>query len=154
MLQNNPNLDAAQIRNALTTTATSDGFTGAVPNEKWGYGKVDLLAALNYTTTVEETTDTPASPQAFALLDNYPNPFNPETRIAYAIPRAARVEIAVFDMLGRIVRTLLADHAAMGQYQMFWDGRDDQGELLGSGVYMYRMRAGNFVASKKMVLLR
>ncbi|MGH7494363.1 MAG: S8 family serine peptidase [bacterium] len=154
MLQNNPNLDAAQIRKALTTTATSDGFTGTVPNDKWGYGKADLLAALNYTTTVEERTETPGLPSAFALLDNYPNPFNPETRIAYEIPRAALVEIAVFDMLGRRVRTLIADHAAMGQYQMYWDGRNDQGQLLSSGVYMYKMRAGDFLASKKMVLLR
>jgi subtilisin family serine protease len=153
MLQRNPNLDAAQIRQALTATATTDGFTGQAPNNKWGYGKVDFLAALNYTTAVEERPNAPG-PQAFALLENYPNPFNPETQIAYEIPRAAQVEIAVFDMLGREVRTLQIDHAAAGRYQIFWDGRNNRGQLAGSGVYMYKMRAGNFVASRKMVLMR
>ncbi len=154
MLQSNPNLDAVQIRKALTTTAKTDGFTGAVPNDQWGYGKADFLAALNYVTSVEEDPGSSTPPQAFSLLANYPNPFNPETQIAYEIPLAARVEIAVFDMLGRQVRTLLADQATAGRHQIIWDGRNDQGQLLTSGVYVYQMRAGDFAASKKMVLLR
>jgi len=87
MLQKSPNLDAVQIRKALITTAKTDGATGAAPNDKWGYGKTDLLAALNYTTAVEEKTGAPAAPQTFALLPNYPNPFNPETQIVYELPR-------------------------------------------------------------------
>lgn len=154
LLQSNPNLDAAQIRKALTSTARADAFTGTVPNDRWGYGKVDFLAALNYVTSVDEKDDAQAAPQAFALLPNHPNPFNPVTQIAYELPRAAHVDIAVFDMLGRKVRTLVSTSMPAGRHETSWDGRNEQGLALSSGVYLYKMQAGNFITARKLVLAR
>lgn len=97
-------------------------------------------------------------PQAFALQRNYPNPFNPVTSIRFELPRAARVSITVYDMLGREVRTLIDDDSPAGYHQVQWDGTTDRGLPASSGMYTYRMTANDgesaFVATHKMMLLK
>jgi hypothetical protein len=93
-------------------------------------------------------------PETWSLSQNYPNPFNPETYIDYQVPHTEYVEIAVFNPLGQKVRTLLDGVEQAGTYSVKWDGRDDSGQPVASGIYFYRLEAGNFSQTKRMVLLR
>ncbi|MDZ7268351.1 MAG: Omp28-related outer membrane protein [candidate division KSB1 bacterium] len=91
----------------------------------------------------------------FELAANYPNPFNPETRIVYTLPTGARAlaTLVVISQLGQTVRTLVEQEQGGGRYQVTWDGRDDRGQRVRSGVYFYRLRHGNLQEARKMVLL-
>ena len=103
-----------------------------------------------------ESTVTAASdhPAVFALRANVPNPFNPETIIPFEMGAAGRVDIVVFDIAGRRVRTLVSEYHGAGPGTARWDGRDDLGKPVTSGVYFCRMSAGDFSASRKIVLLK
>ncbi len=90
----------------------------------------------------------------FDLVQNYPNPFNPYTRINYQIPVDCNVSLRIYDVSGRLVRTLVDDHKNRGRHTIIWDGRDATGRQLASGIYFYRIQAGTFVETKRMVLLR
>ncbi|MEW6050225.1 MAG: Ig-like domain-containing protein [Candidatus Zixiibacteriota bacterium] len=93
-------------------------------------------------------------PDEFQLAQNYPNPFNPETAIEYAVASRSPVRIEVFNVLGQCVRVLLDEVKAAGNYQMTWDGTDQIGNLVSTGMYLYRIQAGDFVQTKKMLLLK
>ncbi|KXK55917.1 MAG: peptidase S8/S53 subtilisin kexin sedolisin [Chlorobi bacterium OLB5] len=88
-------------------------------------------------------------PKIFKLSQNYPNPFNPITKINYSLPRAVKVNIQVYDILGRLVKTLVNENKDAGNYEVQFDGTG-----LASGVYFYRIEAGEFKDSKKMVLVK
>jgi len=103
---------------------------------------------------VEEEMTEEEVPAEFSLSSNYPNPFNPETRISYFIPRVSHVKLQIFNILGHKIRTLVDEDQAAGRKGVLWDGRDDQGEQVASGVYLYRLQAGDLSESKKMVLMR
>jgi hypothetical protein len=98
--------------------------------------------------------DEPELPISFALEQNYPNPFNPSTLIVYSIPRRSFVELAVFNLLGERVATLESAMRGAGEHCVEWDGRDDTGESVASGVYLYRLTAEGQAASRKMLLLK
>ena len=105
------------------------------------------------TAVLEEQTD--ALPQSFILSQNYPNPFNSATVIHFALPTAADVELAIFNLAGQQVATLADGAHAAGTYILRWDGYDDDGRTLASGVYLYRLRAGKQqVETRKLVLVR
>ena len=93
-------------------------------------------------------------PEAFTLEPNYPNPFNPATRIAFALPEAADVRLAVYDVTGREVAVLAEGPKAAGAYAVEWAGRDGAGRVVPSGVYLYRLEAGTFTQTRRMVLLK
>ena len=98
-------------------------------------------------------------PEKTALLANYPNPFNPETWIPYQLAESAEVTLTIYDMNGRIVRRLTVGHQAAGVYQSriraaYWDGRNQQGESVASGLYFYTLTADNFTATRKMLILK
>ena len=93
-------------------------------------------------------------PEAFALANNYPNPFNPATTIKYALPQAADVQLTVYNVLGQPVRTLVAEHQNAGRYVVEWDATNDSGHNLSSGMYFYRLEAGGDLEVKKMLLLK
>ena len=88
------------------------------------------------------------------LFQNYPNPFNPSTTIEYSIAAAGAVEITIFSVDGRRIRTLSGGLKPPGKYRMVWDGRNDRGGPVSTGVYFYRLEAGSFAQVKKMLLLR
>lgn len=96
-----------------------------------------------------EVADTDMLPKDYSLSQNYPNPFNPSTKISYSIPKQSYVSIKVFDVLGREVATLLNREQPIGNYEVAYDA-----STLTSGVYFYRIQAGDFVDTKKMILLR
>ena len=93
-------------------------------------------------------------PNAFRLAQNYPNPFNPVTTIEYNLPKRTQVTIEIFNVLGQKVRTLVNETRSAGSYRIEWNGNDDSGDPVSTGVYLYRFRAGDFVETKKMVLLK
>jgi hypothetical protein len=89
------------------------------------------------------------------LYDAYPNPFNPQTTIAFEIPERQAVTIRVFDMSGRLVRELIsAQPHTPGRHEVVWNGRDDTGRQVASGVYFYRLEAGSYSETKRMVLVK
>ena len=89
-----------------------------------------------------------------ALGQNSPNPFNPSTTISFTLPAREQVTVSIYDANGRLVRTLLNDSRDYGTHSVTWDGRDDAGTTVGSGVYFYRLSAGKYSESKKMVMLK
>ena len=93
-------------------------------------------------------------PEKFTLFQNYPNPFNPETIIKYGLPQASEVKIAIYNVLGQKVRTMDVGEKEAGYHQIIWDSKDDYGIKAATGVYIYRIEAGKFVESRKMILIR
>jgi hypothetical protein len=93
-------------------------------------------------------------PLTFMVQQNYPNPFNPETVIKYSIPENEKVEIVIYNSLGQKVKTLVSKNQEAGFYELVWNATNDYGNNVGSGIYFYRVKAGRYVAIKKMVLLR
>jgi len=97
---------------------------------------------------------TGAVPVPFALAQNAPNPFNPVTSLRFSIPEACEVILAIYDVNGRLVRTLVDGDRTAGMHEVVWDARDDAGRAVASGVYVYRLTAGADVAVRRMILVR
>jgi len=93
-------------------------------------------------------------PDKFALEQNYPNPFNPVTTIQYQLPEAAHVRLEVYNMLGQRIRTLVNKKQDANYYTVQWKGLTDNGTRTSSGVYFYKIEAGDFVKTKKLLLLK
>ena len=93
-------------------------------------------------------------PTQFSLHQNYPNPFNPTTTMLYDLPEAAMVHLVIYDVLGRQVRTLVNQDLTAGYHRAVWDATDDMGRPLSGGLYIYRIQAGGFSKTMKMVLLK
>jgi hypothetical protein len=94
------------------------------------------------------------TPEAFELFQNYPNPFNPETEISYVLPTACFVELSVYNLLGQKVRTLVDESQSAGFKNVKWDGKDENGANAASGIYFYKIKAGEFTQSKKMEIIK
>lgn len=99
-------------------------------------------------------SETPAAPEAGYLAQNFPNPFNPATRIEYGLSERSHVSLRVFDAAGRLVRELANEEQPAARHVAEWDGKDGAGRQAASGVYFYRLDAGSFTRTKKMILLR
>jgi hypothetical protein len=95
-------------------------------------------------------------PRAFALNQNYPNPFNPSTSINFDIPDGNNVQVSlrIYNLRGQLINTLVNEVKEPGSYSIQWDGRDLQGHQAASGIYFYRLAAGEFSKVRKMVLLK
>jgi len=93
-------------------------------------------------------------PKVFALGQNYPNPFNPTTRFTVDVPTTGTVEVTIYDILGQKVNTLMTGQQAPGSITVQWDGRDANGLPVTSGVYFVHMKAGNFTATQKIMLMK
>ncbi len=96
----------------------------------------------------------PELPESVLLLQNYPNPFNPTTNISYTLPQRSQVRIIIYNSLGQIVRSLFQGTQNAGPNTIQWDGADDTGHALASGIYIYRLDAGQLVESRSMLLLK
>jgi hypothetical protein len=90
----------------------------------------------------------------FRLEKNFPNPFNPETVLKFNLPEASHVSLNVYNILGQVVRTLVNEELPAGIHSVTWDGKNGQGSDVASGVYFYRIKAGNFASVRKMTLMR
>jgi hypothetical protein len=93
-------------------------------------------------------------PEVFVLRQNYPNPFNPVTTIQYDLPENSYVNVIIYDMLGRQVKTLLNQTQDAGFKSVIWNATNNYGKPVSAGVYLYQIQAGEFVKTKKMVLLK
>ena len=93
-------------------------------------------------------------PQSYELSQNYPNPFNPTTAIKYNLPESNYVTLKIYNMLGQEIRTLVSGQANAGSYNVVWNGKDNFGHSVSSGAYIYQIVAGNFMQTRKMILLK
>ena len=91
---------------------------------------------------------------SFALLPNYPNPFNPSTTIPFAVPRETDVAISIFDISGRLIKRLISTQYPAGQHKVVWNGRSDAGIQVSSGIYFYRMKTEGFIQTRKFLLTK
>lgn len=103
-------------------------------------------------TSVDETSD--QIPTSFGLDQNYPNPFNPSTTIQFDLPRQSEVTLSIYNINGQLVRTVLDGKFNAGRHSVLWDGRDERGRQATTGFYVTRMKAGEFVQSTKMLLIK
>jgi len=102
----------------------------------------------------EEELNLTSVPAEFELGQNYPNPFNPSTTISFALPKAGEISLNIYNLRGQLVATLHDGAIAAGRHQMVWDGKDTRGANVASGIYVYRLEADGFVATKKLTLLK
>jgi len=140
----------------LYTLGGNDNYFKAYDNLKKLYMSQQIAAGViaSGTPNIAYRDNDKPLPTTFALAQNYPNPFNPETRIDYALPEASTVRLEVFNLLGQKVRALLDQPEQAGNHSVVWNGRDDAGRVVSSGVYLYRLTAMDFVETKKMMLLK
>jgi hypothetical protein len=113
----------------------------------------DPLVRVNRVDIATATDNTHTAPR-LALEQNVPNPFNPVTRIGFSLPAGSPVSLRVYDVNGRLVATLANREFPAGRHTMAWDGRNGKGEQVASGLYFYRLMAGDKSLSRKMVLLK
>ncbi|MBN1347769.1 T9SS type A sorting domain-containing protein, partial [candidate division KSB1 bacterium] len=114
----------------------------------YNYPAVELLKG------IVSVDNTPEIPREFELAQNYPNPFNPTTQIRFAVPEAQHVKITVYNVLGKKVTTLADKKVAAGRHSVRWDGTNEFGIQVATGIYYYKLEADNFTKIRKMLLLK
>lgn len=112
-----------------------------------------ILKVVDLSLGVEDPIST-VLPESFRLKQNYPNPFNPTTQIEFSLPSKDFVTLKVYDILGRNLRTLVEQNLSAGEYRVEWDGSDNYGNQVASGVYFYRLESGRQIDTKKMVMIK
>jgi ankyrin repeat protein len=115
---------------------------------------VSILINQTITTDVEDSEDVDQLPERCSLSQNYPNPFNQSTQIEFTLAKSDFVSLNIYDLLGRKVRTLVSERLSSGYKSVLWDGRDNFGNDVASGVYFYQLRVGDFSETKNLVLLK
>ena len=125
----------------------------SITNLRWNEGDV-IETPVEMTISFGLGLDVASIPDVFALHQNYPNPFNPTTQIQYDLPEDKNVTIAIYDVMGRNIRTLMNGRQTAGYHSVRWDAKNDTGEGVAAGMYIYTIQAGEFRATKKMVLLK
>jgi hypothetical protein len=163
------NASALKLTHIITDTTNTVPEEETIPNQNGVFtlqlGYEPFFLEGGFLTGVDSPPSSPL-PLSFELEQNYPNPFlsgakssalrggNPETVIGYYLPGPSEVEISLFNLQGQKVTTLMRCHRDAGYHKMIWNGRDESGRVVASGVYLYQLKAGDFVAVKKMVVLR
>ena len=151
LIEENPNATPSQIREALRSTASR----AENPDRYMGWGIVNTDSANYYLKFMSINKDEAEFlPQTYILSQNYPNPFNPSTKIFVYLPENGDIDLDIYSVLGRKVKTLVRGFYAKGRYNFSWNGKNDRGVTLSSGIYIYTLKTPNSILSKKMVLLR
>ena len=114
----------------------------------------DFAAAMDFEFGTVDVSPTALLPERFSLYQNHPNPFNPVTTIRYDVPEWSQVRLTVFDLLGKEVKTLVDGTQPAGFHRVTWDGRNHVGQEVATGVYIYQLKTGEFVATKRLILLK
>lgn len=145
-------VDGQGTKPSATDYAVDDKDVIAGNTYTYRLADVSLAGKITYH---PEKTLTVGVPKEFSLSQNFPNPFNPTTSIAYALPTAAKVNLVIYNMLGQKVATLVdGTPQDPGNYRVNWNGRNDYGATVSSGIYIYRLQAGKFNSTKKMTLIK
>ena len=116
-------------------------------------GYFDNVVVNSLITSVEDNSNG-TIPTTMMLEQNYPNPFNPETQISYQLADGGYISLTIHDLLGREIKTLVSEDQPSGNYTVSWNGRDESGNIVPSGIYLYSLKAGSFTESKKMILMK
>ena len=140
---------------------TTEGDEGAEPGDEIGLyidgyevNEKVLWSNLGAVSKIGINPISSVLPTEYAVSQNYPNPFNPFTNIQYQLPRANHLRLTIYNIRGEEVRTLVDDRQEAGYYSIKWDGTNNVGEKVASGIYLYKMTAGKFMNTKKMILLK
>ncbi|MCX6138871.1 MAG: T9SS type A sorting domain-containing protein, partial [Ignavibacteriales bacterium] len=145
-MENDTALISAYYRDSLVNRAKRDTFVIRADAMQF--------VQINGKTTGVQFTVEPSLPSVYSMSQNFPNPFNPTTQMKYTLPKDGLVSLVVYDILGREIRTLASGSYRAGTYVAMWDGRNNYGASVASGVYFYKLTAGEFVTTKKMLMLK
>ena len=152
ILEAHPTWTPIQVGDALRNTASNSSS----PDSLYGWGVINALAAINYdptTTTNDQGNKSNNIPENYELAQNFPNPFNPSTTIKYQIKQGGHVTLNVYNLLGNLVATIVDENESAGTYYVTFNSNSEKNPLP-SGVYFYRLQVGDFVATKKMVIMK
>jgi subtilisin family serine protease len=139
-----------QIKNtADNIDALNPGYVGLL-----GTGRINACKALGGTPSPKIYVEGLNVPANFSLDQNYPNPFNPTTHISFALPSDSKVSLNIYNIMGQKVKTLVDGITKAGTHTVTWDGTNEQGESVASGIYFYKLSAGDKVITKKMSLVK
>jgi hypothetical protein len=141
---------------------TTDAIDGAINGEQLTFALGEYISDpvnISFAGDMEPRTVSlkiKSIPEEYALAQNYPNPFNPVTTIHYNLPKDANVTIVVYDLMGRIINTLVNNEHTTAGYNksVIWNATDDRGIPVSAGLYFYQIHAGNFIQVRKMALLK
>ncbi len=147
-------LDMHEVTHAGLNGARKTNYCGFIGAKIHALANGDWYDLKNHQTITSIESRTGQIEQSFLLYSPFPNPFNPVTQIRYGIPEISRVKISIYDINGRLIKTLLDKPQTAGWHQMQWDGRNSQGNTVSSGVYFVQLLSDDFVDIKKMVLVK
>jgi len=146
-------IGAANFMSTLTEGQVLESISG-IFNFSFGTYKVQVRNMADLGQSAGINDDVNLNPYSYALYENFPNPFNPETQIRFELAATQDVKLAIYDILGRRVRFLTNQSFGPGFHVVNWDGMNDMGERVASGVYVYRIKAGNFISHRKMLMVQ
>ena len=129
-----------------------DFDSGASTWESWTEAYL-IRAIVVYETGIEEELGAPIV-ETYKLKQNYPNPFNPSTAISFDLPTDTHTTLNIYNIKGQLVKTLVNDEFKAGSYTIQWDGKDNEDEIIGSGIYFYKLEAGDYTETRSMVMLK
>jgi len=158
VIRYNGPVSANDIARALTVDdsgyvyVTGESVSGAIGARHYDFATIKYKQDI--TPSVKDETSSRVKPSKFALSQNYPNPFNQTTKIEFALAHSGFVSLTIYDLLGRKVRTLVSENLSSGCKSVLWDGKDDSGKEVASGIYFYRLKIGDFSEAKRLVLLK
>lgn len=146
------NIPAGTHSVSIWAKCTSGLATGILADPGGWFGKI-IVKIVNdaASTTISEN---PVVPNESFLQQNYPNPFYPETTIEYSVQQSSQVELNIYNNMGQLVKNLVNDYKTTGEYSVVWDCKDNLGQAMPSGNYLYQIRVGEFISSKKMILIK
>jgi len=143
------------IVNSTQTSIGSGGFVNTTTTITGDVDTVDSFLCGNFPTDIEQLPDSPdANAEDFTLFQNYPNPFNPSTTITFAVPEASEVTLAIYNLRGQLIQTLVAGAVTAGRHNVVWDGTNFRGAKVASGIYLYKLQAKDFVTARKLVFTK
>ncbi len=134
----------------LDTSANGNSYKKITDWEPVTNGEIMLRAIVEYGTS----SDDPMIPVLTLDANNYPNPFTPETTIAYSVPKAGPASLKIYNTKGQLVRTLVDDVREAGKHSVVWNGKDNRGNSVASGLYFYRLSSDGNTVTRKMLLAK